>query len=128
MGDREEFWQTMVPWRRKKQPTPVFLLGELDGQYEEEFLGILIKQDCILEWIATPFKPGAPALWEDSVPSEPPGKPITQDRKDYIGCKERKSLNRNLEKTIWTIAFILTFWSAPILYVHTLYLFMPLTL
>ena len=28
---------------------PVFLLGEFHGQYEEEFLGILIKQDYILD-------------------------------------------------------------------------------
>ena len=55
------------------------------------------------------IKPGSPALQADSLPSEPPGKPIIQDRKDYIGCKERKSLNRNLEKTIYTIAFILIF-------------------
>ena len=38
---------------------PVFLLGELHGQYEEEFLGILIKQDYILVWIATPFSRGS---------------------------------------------------------------------
>ena len=48
-------------------------------------LGIL--QAKILEWVlAIPFsrgdlsnseiEPGYPALWEDSLPSEPPGKPI----------------------------------------------------
>ena len=74
------------------------------------------------------IKPGSPALQTDSLPSQPPGKPIPQDRKDYISCKERKSVNRNLEKTIYTIAFILIFWSSLILYVHTLYLFIPLTL
>ena len=44
-----------------------------------------ILQSTILEWVAIPFsgasshpgiKPGSPALQVDSLPSEPPGKPI----------------------------------------------------
>ena len=43
-----------------------------------------ISQVKILEWVAIPFprdlpdpgiKPGSPALWADSLPNEPPGKP-----------------------------------------------------
>ena len=44
-----------------------------------------ILQERILEWVAVPFsrdlpnwgiKPTSPTLWADSVPSEPPGKPL----------------------------------------------------
>ena len=31
----EEFWQNVLHWRRKRQPTPVFLPGEPHGQYEK---------------------------------------------------------------------------------------------
>jgi len=32
----EDFWQNLVHWRRKWQPTPVFLPGEHHGQYERQ--------------------------------------------------------------------------------------------
>ena len=35
MGHSEEFWQNVVPWRRKWQPTPIILPGEPHGQYEK---------------------------------------------------------------------------------------------
>ena len=35
-GRSEEFWQNMVHWRRKWQPTPVFLPGEPHDQYEKK--------------------------------------------------------------------------------------------
>ena len=35
MEHSEEFWQNMVPCRRKCQPTPVFLLQEPERQYEQ---------------------------------------------------------------------------------------------
>ena len=35
MEHSEEFWQNLVHWRRKCQPTPVFLLQELHRQYEK---------------------------------------------------------------------------------------------
>ena len=34
-GHSEEFWQNMVHWRKKWQPTPVFLPGEPHEQYEK---------------------------------------------------------------------------------------------
>ena len=34
-GHSEEFWQNMVHWRRKWQPTPVFLPGKPHKQYEK---------------------------------------------------------------------------------------------
>ena len=36
-GQSEEFWQNMVHWRRKWQPTPVFLHGEPHGQYKKGY-------------------------------------------------------------------------------------------
>ena len=35
MGHSEEFWQNVVHWRRKGQPTSVFLSGDPHGQYEK---------------------------------------------------------------------------------------------
>ena len=35
MGHREEFWQSVVHWRRKSQPTPVFLPQEPHEQREK---------------------------------------------------------------------------------------------
>ena len=35
MGHREEFWQNVVPQRKKYQPTPVFLPQEPHGHYEK---------------------------------------------------------------------------------------------
>ena len=55
-----------------------------------------IFQARILEWVAIPFsrdlpdpgiKPGSPALWVDTLPSEPPGKP----RKNLLKVNEPKS-------------------------------------
>ena len=34
-GHSEEFWQNVVHWRKKWQPTPVFLPGEPREQYEK---------------------------------------------------------------------------------------------
>ena len=34
-GHSEEFWQNVVYWRRKQQPTPVFLPQESHEQYEK---------------------------------------------------------------------------------------------
>ena len=31
-GDRFDSWMGKIPWRRKWQPTPVFLPGEFHGQ------------------------------------------------------------------------------------------------
>ena len=35
MGHREEFWQKVIHWKRKWQPTPVLLPGESQWQYEK---------------------------------------------------------------------------------------------
>ena len=34
-GNSEEFWPSVVHWRRKWQPTPIFLPGKPHEQYEK---------------------------------------------------------------------------------------------
>ena len=35
MGHSEEFWQNVVHWRREWQPTPIFLAGKPNRQYDK---------------------------------------------------------------------------------------------
>ena len=54
-------WNRKIPWKRKQQPTPVFLSGEFHGERSlvdysppgSSVHGIL--QTRILEWVAIPF-------------------------------------------------------------------------
>ena len=54
-GHNEEFWQNVVHWRRKWQPTPVFLPREPHGQYEKTKNMILEDEPLRSEgiWYAT---------------------------------------------------------------------------
>ena len=49
----EEFWQNMVHWRRKWQPTPVFLSGEPKGQYEKAKSKLWEIMEDREPWLAT---------------------------------------------------------------------------
>ena len=49
MGHIEEFWQNVVHWRRKWQPTPVFLLWKPHEQYKAKRYdtGWWTRSDCV---------------------------------------------------------------------------------
>ena len=65
-------WGLLHCWRRKWQPTPVFLSGESHGQ--KSLAGYSpwgFKESDTTEWLTT-----TPALQGDSLPTELSGKPI----------------------------------------------------
>ena len=75
-------WVGKIPWRRKWQPTPVFLPGESHGQrslvgyspWGRKVSGT--TEQLHFHFSLSGIEPRYPTLQVDSLPSEPPGKPM----------------------------------------------------
>ena len=75
-------WVRKIPWRWEWQPTLVLLPGEFHGQRSQvgyspwSHKELEMTERHSISLFAIRMEPRYPALQEDSLPSEPPGKPI----------------------------------------------------